>query len=126
MSIRHQVDQRGRWIKARPKNCDPFLGTREECPNCGYKHVMPGYCQALDPINADKFPHLHGEMLSVTSSSNSVTHDEVSVTDELSVTPDDGVSVTCETCGEAFTPKRATAKFCTATCRQRARRQASD
>jgi hypothetical protein len=31
----------------------------ERCTNCNQVHLRPGYCQALDPINAGKYPQSH-------------------------------------------------------------------
>ena len=30
-------------------NCPPDWGMKEKCPKCGYFHLRPGYCQALNP-----------------------------------------------------------------------------
>ena len=55
-----------RSVYAAPSNCEPCVcdadaseKIRKRCPNCNQFHLRPGYCQALDPANADKYPHLH-------------------------------------------------------------------
>jgi hypothetical protein len=51
----------------------------------------------------------------------------VSVTEPLSVTDGDELSVTrCEVCGTAFEVSRKTARYCSAACRQKAYRNALD
>lgn len=92
-----------------PLNCEPGIHdavandkVRENCPNCNQFHLRPGYCQALDPINADKYPHLHVTDSSVTDNS---------VTDKI-----------CIVCNEPFEAKRADAVICSAACRMRKRR----
>lgn len=32
-------------------NCDPSLGVNSRCPHCGFFHLRPGYCWALDLVN---------------------------------------------------------------------------
>lgn len=45
---------------ARPVNCDLSLGVApKRCPHCGQFHLRPGYCQALDELNADRYPKFH-------------------------------------------------------------------
>ena len=46
-------------VDVRPLNCVTMLGEKERCPYCNQFHLRPGYCQALDPRNAEKYPHLH-------------------------------------------------------------------
>ena len=43
---------------ARPFNCDIHLARpgKDRCPHCNQWHLRPGYCQALDPMNAAKWP----------------------------------------------------------------------
>ena len=41
--------------RMRPCNCDPQVGVNSRCPHCNQYHLRPGYCQALDPINVDKY-----------------------------------------------------------------------
>src|SRR6478736_2422013 len=44
------------WPIPRPFNCDPKLYVAgqggERCPHCRLWHLRPGYCMALDPMNA--------------------------------------------------------------------------
>jgi hypothetical protein len=132
-------------VITRPFNCNFETSFENRCPHCGYNHTRHGYCQALDPLNADRYPHLHGGA-AVTDNSAAVTlipedvtlspEDvtlSLNVTDNVTLSGDvtlseadvsvtDDVSVTCAGCGEAFAAQRATAKFCSASCRQRARR----
>jgi hypothetical protein len=63
----------------RPQNCEPSVHdadaaekARKPCPNCNQFHLRPGYCQALDPINAAKYPHLHELAKFVNTAVNSV------------------------------------------------------
>lgn len=127
-------------VVARPLNCDEMLGTSQRCPHCNQFHLRPGYCQALDPINADKYPHLHGGTAETdqgdeSSVTHSVTHPasvtQSCVTGLASVThpPEaDASSVThpsatCRVCGTAFAPKHPRAKFCSPACRQKSHRR---
>lgn len=99
-------------VRARPLNCDPSAHDadanekiRKRCPNCNQFHLRPGYCQALDPANAERYPHLHAK--AVTDSA--VTDN--SVTDKI-----------CIICEQPFEAKRADAEICSAACRMRKRR----
>jgi hypothetical protein len=47
----------------RPANCQTDLTESKRCPHCKQFHLRPGYCQALDPINAEKYPHLHPDLV---------------------------------------------------------------
>jgi hypothetical protein len=58
-TVTNIADHRVSWIKARPMNCDAKLKEEHLCPDCKQAHLRPGYCQALDPINAGKYPQLH-------------------------------------------------------------------
>lgn len=89
----------------RPNNCDFETSLEKRCQYCGQNHLRPGYCQALDPINAEKYPHLHGK--AVTDSD--VT--DISVTDKI-----------CVICNTSFKPKRSDATTCSDACRTRKRR----
>jgi hypothetical protein len=56
-------------VKARPLNVqrpDPYDADAEEklrkrCPDCKRFHLRPGYCQARDPINKEKYPETWGK-----------------------------------------------------------------
>jgi hypothetical protein len=142
---------RGEGYTARPLNCAADLGATARCPNCKQIHLRPGYCQALDPINAAKYPEFHtdkrGKVLprhgadTVTLRDETLTQQrkrEKPVTladdfdDEGSEEAYDGVtgeqpptlSVTiCEACGAKFHPQRSTARYCSTACRVAANRK---
>jgi hypothetical protein len=57
-TLSYQGEMRSCW-RTRPCNCDADVGTNDRCPQCHQYHLRPGYCQALDPINAGKYPELH-------------------------------------------------------------------
>ena len=92
--------------KLRPVNCDKTLGTAEICEFCGMFHLRPGYCGALDSVNP-----LYKRLNRVTLSEKGVT-----------LSPDVTLR-NCDVCGVEFTPKRATAKFCSSACRKKASRK---
>ncbi len=54
-------------------NCHPHLGTQERCPNCNQFHLRPGYCQALNPVNAHLYPSVTHSVTSTSSVTSSVT-----------------------------------------------------
>jgi hypothetical protein len=132
-----RTGHRGGTVNVRPLNC----GTGEteggrRCPRCKQFHLRPGYCQALDPINADQYPEFHATVSpknavsppagdrgkSVTSSNNNELENRV---------PDNPGDVTdnvpdreCAVCGVTFIPRRSDAKYCSPGCRKKASRQA--
>jgi hypothetical protein len=58
-AVTNIADHRVSWIKARPLNCDAKLKEDQPCPDCKQVHLRAGYCQAIDLINAKRYPHLH-------------------------------------------------------------------
>jgi hypothetical protein len=106
-----QITNKTKYGGARPLNCGLKLKDDERCPNCNQVHMRPGYCQALDPINADQYPHLHSkrysEALHVTDDE---THPEMRI---------------CGGCGKGFEAKKVTAQYCSSACRVRAHRRGS-
>lgn len=98
------------WIKARPLNCDFETSLEKRCKHCGQNHLTPGYCQALDPINADKYPEFHQHKKPVIVETDNET-DSISETDKV-----------CSGCGEAFHSKRIDARYCSSACRLKAHR----
>lgn len=116
-------------------NCAPM---HLRCAACGQTHLRDGYCQALDPDSlwhegalGTKWksclatrPLLDAKVYAAPVPLGGVT---LPVTPEPDVTPDlsvtEHVSVTCVECGEVFESRRATAQFCSPTCRQRAHRR---
>lgn len=128
-------------VTARQLNCEAELGTVSRCPYCGQFHLRPGYCQALDTINAGKewklrdkyYPEVAGR--DPTSYTATVTKAGLVVTDnsEVGLRPVDEEHVTdnghvaiCQECGKEFPSKRSDAKFCSATCRKFASRKPDD
>ncbi len=70
-------------IKARPANCDASIHdadaaekVRKLCPNCNQFHLRPGYCQALDPINAGEYPQSQKAVSVETKSHENETETE--------------------------------------------------
>lgn len=58
-TVANTVDRRTCWVKSRPLNCAFETSLEKRCPNCGQNHLTAGYCQALDPVNASKYPKFH-------------------------------------------------------------------
>ena len=52
--VGYQGEMHTVW-RMRPCNCDPRVGVDNRCPHCRQHHLRPGYCQALDPINAAQY-----------------------------------------------------------------------
>lgn len=50
---------RNSCVGIRPLNCADENDEGKLCPRCKQYHLRPGYCQALDPINAAKYPQFH-------------------------------------------------------------------
>jgi hypothetical protein len=129
-------------VDVRPFNCPAELtADGKRCPNCNQVHLRPGYCHALDPINATKYPHLHGAASSkmpishraetvtdksvtreISELANSVTDSTPRVTDSEAAVTDNAARV-CEMCGTLFAPKRIDARFCSASCRVKSNRE---
>lgn len=137
-------------VKPRPVNCPPDIGRigdEKRCPYCRQWHLREGYRQALDPRspNYDKAAHktaaLAGVLIGPGPAADDVTDRQKpvtvkppvtapvtdAVTDKPAVTatrdtPETAGEANCLECGDPFTPSRADAKYCSATCRQRARR----
>jgi hypothetical protein len=139
---------KGEGWTARPLNCAADLGAAARCPNCKQVHLRAGYCQALDPINAAKYPEFHpakrDKMPSrhgadtVTDNDKTLTQQgkrEKPVTDKRCDVTDNGENVTdngaagvlsvteCAECGAMFHPKRVDARYCSQACRITAHRK---
>jgi hypothetical protein len=103
-------------IRAQPLNCSAKLGevgSDKKCPHCNQFHLRAGYCQALDPINADQYPHLHKRF-------NDETDDAPETDSET-----DAGALSCVECGDPFNSKRANARYCSPACRLKAHRRAA-
>src|SRR5262245_9979890 len=57
-TVSYQGQMHTVW-RTRPCNCNPQVGVNERCLHCRQYHLRPGYCQALDPINAAQYPDVH-------------------------------------------------------------------
>lgn len=53
----------------RDLNCDPKLGTKDRCPNCGQFHLRPGYCQAVYRESVDTGP-VHKPLSTVSTNAD--------------------------------------------------------
>lgn len=71
MIISFQPSKRAPYVLARPMNCDFDTTPEKRCDYCGQNHLRPGYCQALDPRNAEKYPHLHQSQSDVSDETES-------------------------------------------------------
>lgn len=109
-------------MQIRALNDDVALKPNERCKRCKQVHLRPGYCQALDPINADKYPEYHRKP--------AITHQPK--IEDRTQKGDDGdrtqnlstrTQKTCEVCGKEFEAKMERAKFCSGACRARASRK---
>lgn len=99
-------------MKARPRNCGWLTSLANRCRECGQHHLREGYCQALDPINAERY-------------GKTVTLEPVCDAKPASRDAKDA-DVTlgeCVVCSKRFKAERATAKFCSGACRMRAQRK---
>ena len=137
IEIPKEAKRISRVARFRPSNCDDEVyikGELQRCVRCGQKHLRPGFCQALvkgyDPTKNPCLKYVTDERYLPGGSEVSVTHPEVSVTNELSVTSPEDVSVTpavagraCENCGQVFVAKRVTARYCSDRCRKAASRE---
>jgi hypothetical protein len=144
---------RGSTVDVRPLNCGS--GETEggrRCPRCKQHHLRPGYCQALDPINAAQYPEFHVALSpkmpkrhrAETATDNAVASDInhlgddatdsviAGATDSSDTAPNkpnatdnatDNPFLECETCGATFTSKRGDARYCSATYRSKAHRK---
>ncbi len=103
-------------VVQRPINCslpDPSgadASNRVRCPNCKQFHLRPGYCQALDPINREKYPEMWAKNVT----------DNCFPGDIVGPGVDDGI---CEVCGASFPKKRLDARYCSPACREKASRK---
>jgi len=118
-------------VDVRPFNCPTDLtADGKRCPNCNQIHLRPGYCQALDPINAAKYPQFHVTDKPVSAAKyGAETATDISVANEINelgesatVAATDKPSPVCEMCGGTFTSRRSDARYCSATCRSKAHR----
>ena len=129
---------RMRGFQIRPLNCDKALGTKEPCPHCAQFHLRPGYCQACDAqktaIDAEKdawiknrAEELRAFYANIDNDDETLSEEDETLTPKSETLSEDSVSIVplnyCEVCGEAFEPKRKTAKYCGAACRLKAHRQ---
>ena len=117
-------------VKARPLNCAPEIGDKVRCPRCKQFHLRPGYCQALDPINADKYPEVWAETAQPVIGGNAQNHGvETDVTDNLQPEVENATDNQantdnfCDVCGKSFLAKRRDARFCSAACRKQRSRE---
>jgi hypothetical protein len=97
-------------VRVRKPNCPPGLGEvggKDRCSHCNLFHLRPGYCSALD-----------SPVLRVVAETDGETPIE---TLSLSETANETLSA-CDECGKRFTPKRATARYCSSACRLKAHR----
>ena len=78
-TITRTRDTRTSFVKARSHNCDFETSLEKRCKYCGQNHLIPGYCQALDPINADQYPQFHQSHKPVLIETKS--HDDETETD---------------------------------------------
>ncbi len=126
----------------RPPNCSTELGRvgGPKCPNCNQNHLVPGYCQVLDPLSrkfkgteaerAAEIEAMRRHWQSVLGGKVSVIGGDLSVTkaDPLtlsersgpvseSVSVTDSGAATCVQCGKGFKAERSTARFCSDKCR---------
>jgi hypothetical protein len=129
---------RGSTTMVRPLNCgagETESGRR--CPRCKQFHLRPGYCQALDPINAAQYPEFHVTDKPKMPKRHRAETDGVSVTSNESNDLDVGVTLTeddvtpiedreCDFCGTPYRPKRSTSRYCSPGCRKKASRQEED
>ena len=119
MNILHLPKSNISYIKARPFNYEHTKVDDGTCSRCNQVHLRPGYCQALDPINAEQYPHMHGrtdETFSETDS-HAETDNETFSADET-----DKATAICNGCGEAFQSKRSDARYCSPACRLKSHR----
>jgi len=92
----------------------------KRCPHCKQNHLTPGYCQALDPANADKYPHLHSEKpetLSVVETDNETLTETLVADETLSQ---------CTECSKPFQSSRSSARYCSSACRLKAHRRTNE
>ena len=136
----------GSTVDVRPLNCG--AGETEggrRCQRCKQFHLRPGYCQALDPVNAAQYPEFHGanakrnaEKHGVETATDISVASEINELDEIATdtgaeydtpSPDatdnatDSSGLACETCGATFKSRRADARYCSAACRSKAHRK---
>ena len=147
-----ETETRAVWPNqiARPANCDPSLGVSSPCPHCLQRHMRPGYCQALDPVSpgwkGDRseqdrarkelraaLEKAHGPMPHATKPATPTPKlralaQAVTLTDPVTDSPEPVTDsqplgkVRCLICDKPFVAARSDARYCSATCRQRARR----
>lgn len=139
---------RNSCVGIRPLNCAAENDEGKLCPRCKQYHLRPGYCQALDPANAAKYPQFHLETDrkvpsrhradTVTLRGKNVagqqkqpeteTDKRFNETDNPRSETDnpghDELSVSiCTVCGHPFQPKRTDSKYCSPACRLTAHRK---
>jgi hypothetical protein len=91
-TVTSTVDRRTCWVKSRPLNCAFETSLEKRCPNCGQNHITSGYCQALDPDNASKYPKFHQSHKTVLVETESHGDETVFETDQSQPWIAEGIS----------------------------------